>query len=262
MKSVVVVSGGMDSTTLLHDVVAGAHGDFEEVRGLSVNYNQRHKRELQCAQWNCQQLGIRHIVVDLSDASQQLLQGSALTTKGIEVPEGHYESENAKVTVVPSRNMLLLALATSYLVSLLDEEGCGTVFYGAHKGDFDVYADCRPAFVEAMQKAVALCDFRKVSLEAPYVNMYKWDIAERAKQLDLLQKGSFDDVPMKHTHTCYKGAYPACGKCPTCQERVYSWHRCQVIDPLPYITGWDAAVKYALKVQEEYESKKSGKGVL
>lgn len=252
-KVVVIVSGGFDSSILLHDVVAGTHGKFDEIRVLSVNYNQRHKIELKSAKWQCKELGLQHEIVNLASVGKQILKGSSQVGRDIPVPEGHYAEEIAAITVVPNRNMLLLSIATSYLLSFMEKGDNGTVMYGCHKGDFDVYADCRPEFVEALSTAINLCDFKSVTLKAPYKDIHKWDIAQRGKELGLFEKGKFSGVPVLHMHTCYNGVKPACAKCPTCQERVLSCHRVGVVDPLPYKGGWKKALANALRVQVEYE---------
>lgn len=131
-KVVVIYSGGMDSYTVLNKAVNEGH----EVYALSFNYGQRHVKELQVAANVCKKLGVAHKVVDIS-AINQLLAGSSLTDD-IEVPEGHYEEESMKSTIVPNRNMILLSLAVGYAVSLQASK----VFYGAHSGDHAIYPDC------------------------------------------------------------------------------------------------------------------------
>jgi 7-cyano-7-deazaguanine synthase len=263
----------MDSVTLLHQVHAGDFGKFEDIRVMSVNYGQRHKRELRCAKWHATLLGLEHKLIDMSAIGKQILQGSALTSD-IEVPDGHYEADNAKITVVPSRNMLLLSLATSYLVSTMAQDDFGTVFYGAHAGDFAVYADCRPEFVDAMCKAIALCDFKHVALSAPYAGITKADIAKRAVDLGLVSDAPWlptdvdalnsltpeqkrQLIPLAHTHTCYKGFVPACGTCCTCVERVLAFAKVGAVDPIPYKKGWKHAVAAAKQTEADYFAKKN-----
>jgi len=217
MKSVVILSGGMDSTTLIYDVVSQGG----EVEALSFNYGQRHSKELSCAAVTCQKLSIPHKVVDLGEVGKELLQGSALTSD-IDVPEGHYEEGNMKLTVVPNRNMIMLSLAIGYGVSIKAD----AVYYGAHSGDHAIYPDCRKEFVEAMQKVATLCDWHELELKAPYLDMDKGDIVIRG----VMELG----VPYEDTWTCYKGLEKACGKCGSCQERLEAFEKAGVEDPVTY----------------------------
>ena len=141
-NKVIIVSGGMDSVTLLHKLVE--ESSLEEIFALTLNYGQRHAREIECAAWQCTLLGVKHIIVDVSSINP-LLKGSSLTDD-VDVPEGHYADENMKLTVVPNRNMIFLSLAIAYAVSV----GADEVYYGAHAGDHAIYPDCRPIFVDRM----------------------------------------------------------------------------------------------------------------
>lgn len=214
-KAVVVLSGGMDSTTLLYDVVNQGY----DVKAISFNYNQKHKKELVCAQETCNKLGLEHRVVSLEVLNQ--VAPSALTRDDWKVPEGHYADENMKQTVVPNRNMVLLSLATSYAISV----GAEKLFYGAHAGDHDIYPDCRKEFVDAMRESIKLCDWSNVELEAPYWNIDKGDIAIKGKELG---------VDYSKTWTCYKGLELACGKCGACVERLEAFGKAGVEDPVKY----------------------------
>src|SRR5262245_19263220 len=147
MTCVLVYSGGLDSTTLLYHLQA--RGDT--VRCLSIDYGQRHRRELEAARTICEHIGVEHRLADLRSITP-LLGGSALTD-AVAVPHGHYAEESMKLTVVPNRNMILLSLAIAWSVSLKYD----AVAYAAHAGDHTIYPDCRPAFVEAMERAAGLC---------------------------------------------------------------------------------------------------------
>lgn len=195
----IVISGGMDSVTLLHeykDRIALA---------LTFDYHSRHaEHEIACARWQCQQLGIRHIVLELPYMEQYLK--SSLLKGGEEIPEGHYAEENMKSTVVPFRNGVMLAIAAS----IAESEELKYVMLANHGGDHTIYPDCRPAFVEAMGNAIEAGTFVGVRLLAPYTNITKRDIALRGKALG---------VDYSHTYSCYKGGDVHCGKCGTCVER-------------------------------------------
>jgi len=215
-KAVVVLSGGLDSTTLLYDAVK----KYDEVHALTVNYGQRHDKEIEAAILTCKKLDVKHQSIDLHLLGKRLLSGSSLTSN-IDVPEGHYADENMKQTVVPNRNMILLSLAVGYAVSLKAD----VVLYGAHAGDHDIYPDCRIEFIEAMKKAIALCDWHKVELEAPYWFMTKGQIVKRGLELG---------VPYADTWTCYNGREKACGKCGSCVERLEAFKENGVDDPIEY----------------------------
>jgi 7-cyano-7-deazaguanine synthase len=214
-KAVVILSGGMDSTTLLYDVKqSGA-----EVYALSFNYGQRHRKELLAAKATCDKLGINHKVVDLSVLNQ--LAPSSLTRDDQEVPEGHYEAENMKQTVVPNRNMVLIALAASYAIGIKAD----SLYYGAHAGDHAIYPDCRRDFAEDLSALLRKADWHPVNLKFPYINMDKGDIAIRGKELG---------VDYSLTWTCYKGLEDACGVCGSCQERLEAFDKADMKDPLKY----------------------------
>ena len=138
----------------------------------------------------CQQLNVAHKVVDIS-AINQLLAGSSLTDD-IEIPEGHYEAENMKSTVVPNRNMILLSLAVGYAVSV----GADQVYYGAHSGDHAIYPDCRPEFVLKMNEVCQIANYEPVEIFSPYLKVSKTDILT-----DGLKMG----LELQHTWTCYNG---------------------------------------------------------
>jgi len=217
-KAVVVLSGGMDSTTLLWDVVK--RGKYDEVLALSIDYGQRHCKELVCAEATCQKLGVSHKIVDMSIIGKELLSGSSLTSD-IDVPEGHYEEESMKATVVPNRNMVLLSLSMGYAISQKAE----AVYYGAHAGDHAIYPDCRKEFVEAMQVVAQLCDWSKLNLFAPYIDIDKGDIAIKGKELG---------TDFSLSWTCYNGREKACGKCSACVERLEAFVKAGIEDPIEY----------------------------
>ena len=140
--AVCILSGGMDSTTLLYDIKKQGY----DVSAISFNYNQKHKKELIVAQETTKKLGIKHKIFNLSLLND--IAPSALTRDDYDVPEGHYEAENMKQTVVPNRNMVMLSLASAYAMNIKAEK----LFYGAHAGDHAIYPDCRKEFVESMKR--------------------------------------------------------------------------------------------------------------
>lgn len=215
-KVVAIHSGGMDSTVLLYHLRAEGY----DVAALSVDYGQRHRRELESAKTICALLGVQHEVVDLTGVTR-LLGGSALTDASVEVPEGHYKQETMKATVVPNRNMLMLSAAICWAVSLKAR----FVAYGAHGGDHAIYPDCRPEFAEAMDRAARLADWNTVGVISPFIRMTKADIARRGAELV---------VPFELTWSCYKGGERHCGRCGTCVERAEAFAEAGVADPTFY----------------------------
>ena len=212
---VVIYSGGMDSFTLLHRALNAGH----RVHALSFDYGQRHRRELDCARQVCQRHELPHQVVDIR-ALRQLMAGSALTDSQ-PVPEGHYTDASMRATVVPNRNMILIALAVGHAVTV----GANAVWYGAHGGDHAIYPDCRPAFVEAMDGVSRIANYQPVRVEAPYLH---WD------KTAILREGLAMGLDYARTWTCYNGRERACGRCGSCVERLEAFAANQLSDPLAY----------------------------
>ena len=216
MKTVLVYSGGMDSTVLLYHLIS--QGD--SVYTLSVDYGQRHSKELAQAETITKSLGVSHRAVDLRSITQ-LFGDSSLTNTAIDIPHGHYEETNMKSTVVPNRNMILLSLATAWAASLKAD----SVSYAAHSGDHAVYPDCRETFAQALDQAIRLADWQEVYLNRPFVNYDKAGIVIRGAELN---------VPFQETWSCYEGGDLHCGKCGTCIERREAFHLARIEDPTPY----------------------------
>jgi len=215
MKAVLILSGGMDSTTLLYDLIDQGY----EVSAVTFDYDQKHKKEILCAQKTCAKLGIPHKIVGLPVLNE--LAPSSLTRTDWNVPEGHYAEETMKQTVVPNRNMVFLSLAAAYAIGI----GAGHLYYAAHAGDHAIYPDCRPVFVSAMATSLHLCDWNDLVLHAPYLWLSKGDIAKRGTGLA---------VDYADTWSCYKGGDRACGKCGACTERLEAFREAGVADPLEY----------------------------
>lgn len=216
MKTVVIFSGGLDSTVLVYDLVA--QGD--EVKLISVDYGQRHRKEIEFARATADRLGLEHRVADLRSLTP-LLAGSSLTSAGIAVPDGHYAEESMKATVVPNRNMIMLAVAGGWAISLRYDR----VAFGVHGGDHAIYPDCRAEFAEAMDTVLSLADWHKIHLVRPFVGITKADIVSRGTKLH---------VPFENTWSCYKGTDLHCGRCGTCVERREAFHLAGVTDPTNY----------------------------
>ena len=216
MKALVLFSGGLDSTVLATQMKK----DAEETRLLSIDYGQRHAKELDHSQKVADHLGLAHEILKLPQLGQ-ILGGSSLTDKSMTLPEGHYAEESMKSTVVPNRNMILLALAGGHALSI----GFDTIAYAAHAGDHTIYPDCRPEFADAMDTALSLADWNTLSLHRPFVDMTKSDLVSLGAELD---------APLHLTWSCYAGNEIHCGKCGTCVERKEAFALAKIPDPTKY----------------------------
>ena len=197
--SIIIVSGGMDSVTLLYD--------FKDriALGISFDYGSNHNaKEIPFARWHCEQLGIEHITIDLAFMPQYFK--SSLLEGADAIPEGHYADENMKSTVVPFRNGIMLSIAAG----IAESRGLKYVMMANHGGDHTIYPDCRAEFVEAMNEATKAGTFPGIEILAPYTNITKADIARKGKELG---------IDYSKTWSCYKGEDVHCGKCGTCVER-------------------------------------------
>lgn len=218
MTSIVLLSGGLDSTVLLARAVrqGGVAGT------LAVDYGQRHIRELDAAAGIAAHYGIPHRVLDLS--AWGALLGSALTDSSIGVPDGHYADPAMAATVVPNRNAVLLMAAAGVAESL----GASRVLIGVHAGDHAVYPDCRPEFIHAAAQAALLGTGGKVRIVAPFMSHTKADIAAFGAHLG---------APMELSWSCYRGGARHCGTCGTCVERIEAFQDAGLPDPTVYAAG-------------------------
>jgi 7-cyano-7-deazaguanine synthase len=209
-----VLSGGMDSVTMLHEYA----GRIE----LAVNfiYGSNHNaRELECARLHCRELGIELVEIDLSFIGE--LFHSSLLEGAEAIPEGEYDFDNMKSTVVPFRNGIMLAAAAG----LAESHGLKTLFIASHAGDHALYPDCRDSFVKAMAGAISEGTYEHISLEAPYSLLSKSDIARHGKELG---------IDYSTTYSCYKGRETHCGRCGTCRERRAALAEAGITDTTVY----------------------------
>ena len=197
--SVIIVSGGMDSTTLLYD------RRDEIALAISFDYGSNHNaREIPYAEMHCKRLGIEHITIPL-DFMHKYFRSSLLEGADA-IPEGHYADENMKSTVVPFRNGIMLAVAAG----VAESRNLTKLLIANHGGDHTIYPDCRPEFISAMDSATNAGTYVGVRVVAPYTNITKGDIARIGKKLG---------INYAETWSCYKGGEKHCGKCGTCVER-------------------------------------------
>ena len=198
-NSVIIVSGGIDSITLLYD-----HKD-EIALGISFDYGSNHNaREIPFAKMHCERLGIKHITINL-DFMHQYFKSSLLDGADA-IPEGHYADDNMKSTVVPFRNGIMLSIA----IGIAESNNLDQVFIANHGGDHTIYPDCRPEFIKAIDSAANAGTYNNVKVIAPYTQITKSDIARIGKKLG---------IDYTETWSCYKGGEIHCGKCGTCVER-------------------------------------------
>lgn len=212
--SILILSGGVDSVTMLYDY------QKQIALAVSFDYGSNHNaREIPFARLHCERLGIRHIVIPLGFMSEHfkssLLEGSEA------IPEGNYDDDNMKSTVVPFRNGIMLSIA----VGLAESQGLKHVMMANHGGDHAIYPDCRPEFVDAFSEAARTGTYEGVTLLSPYTNLTKADIARRGKALG---------IDYAETWSCYKGGDKHCGRCGTCRERREAFAEAGIADGTAY----------------------------
>lgn len=197
--ALLVLSGGMDSTTMLYE--------YADSIALAVNFNygaNHNAREAECARLNCRKLGIELVEIDLSFMGRHF--ESSLLSGADAIPEGHYEDANMRSTVVPFRNGIMLSVAAG----LAESRGLKAVMIANHGGDHAIYPDCRAGFINAMNAAISEGTYEHIELRAPYTGLTKADIACRGARIG---------VDYSLTYSCYKGGRQHCGRCGTCVER-------------------------------------------
>lgn len=210
----IILSGGMDSVTLLHNYAKRI------ALAVSFDYGSNHNhRELQYARENCFALGIEHLIIPLAFIGKYF--NSSLLQGADAIPEGHYASENMKSTVVPFRNGIMLSIACG----LAESRGLECVLIANHGGDHAIYPDCRENFIKCMCNAMRYGTYNGVTIDAPYTNKTKGEIACIGKAIG---------VNYALTYSCYKGGAKHCGKCGTCVERREAMEYAKIEDPTEY----------------------------
>lgn len=224
-KAIAIVSGGMDSVTLVHHLHALGH----EVIVASFDYGQRHKKELEFAKAVADRFDLNHHLIDLSNITK-LIATSALTSDSIEVPDGHYAEQTMRQTVVPNRNAIMLNVAAGLAIQVEAQH----IATGVHAGDHYIYPDCRPQFISSLEAMLKIANEGFIdpefSILAPFVNSTKGEIARRGDELN---------VPWEKTWSCYKGGEIHCGSCGTCFERREAFAEFNLHDPTEYLATPD-----------------------
>lgn len=213
-KSLIILSGGMDSVTLLYDK------KDEIAVAVTFDYGSNHnKREEEFAKYHCEKLGIEHIIIPLTFIhdyfKSSLLEGASA------IPDGHYEDETMKSTVIPFRNGIMLSVACG----LAESRELEKVLIANHFGDHAIYPDCRKGFIDAISEAMRNGTYKGITIDAPYTTITKTDIAKIGKSLG---------IDYSKTYSCYKGGEKHCGKCGTCVERKEALRDAGIEDPTEY----------------------------
>ncbi len=209
-----VLSGGMDSVTMLHEYAS------EIELAVNFSYGSNHNaRELECARRHCKELGIELVEMDLSFIGKNF--HSSLLEGPDAIPDGEYDFDNMKSTVVPFRNGIMLAAAAG----LAESNGLSVLMIANHAGDHALYPDCRIGFIEAMSKAIEEGTYEGIKVKAPYTLLSKADIALRGKRLGL---------DYSTTYSCYRGLEKHCGRCGTCRERRAALAAAGIVDTTEY----------------------------
>lgn len=213
-KSLIILSGGMDSVTLLYDK------KDEIAVAVTFDYGSNHnKREEEFAKYHCEKLGIEHIIIPLTFIHDYFK--SSLLEGASDIPDGHYEDETMKSTVVPFRNGIMLSVACG----LAESRELEKVLIANHFGDHAIYPDCRKGFIDAISEAMRNGTYKGITIDAPYTTITKTDIAKIGKSLG---------IDYSKTYSCYKGGEKHCGKCGTCVERKEALRDAGIEDPTEY----------------------------
>lgn len=216
MKAAVLLSGGMDSVTALYHAAA----EHEVTEALTFDYGSKHNhREIPFARHHAENLGVWHTVIPLGFIAEHFT--SDLLQSGGDIPDGHYEEQSMKRTVVPFRNGIMLSIAAGFAES----RGAGALVIAAHSGDHAIYPDCRESFMHAIGDAVRLGTCAGIVVLRPFIALTKADIAARGAALG---------VDFSQTWSCYKGGEIHCGVCGTCVERREAFLLAGLTDPTAY----------------------------
>ncbi len=215
-RSIVLLSGGIDSTTAFYQAL----DEVKVAMAISFDYGQRHKIELTYAKATADRENVPHEIIDMTSIGR-LLQGSALSDRHVEVPDGHYSDETMKQTIVPNRNMIMLSMAVGAAIGM----SVSQVWAAMHAGDHPIYPDCRPEFINGLNNLIPIATESAVVIRTPFINITKQEI---------IRKGFRLGVDFGATWSCYKGGKIHCGRCGTCVERAEAFFLAGVRDPTQY----------------------------
>ncbi len=229
MKTVISLSGGMDSVTLLHKLVS----ENKEVFAISFDYGQIHRKELKMAEYQCKLLKVSHKIIDISFLKELLPSALTGTSK---MPQGHYEDNSMKQTVVPFRNSILATIALGYASGI----GAKEIALGVHAGDHFIYPDCRPVYIEALKQLAMVGDFNQIGVYTPYLTLSK---------VDILLEGTKLGVDYSKTWTSYSDGDVPDYKTGSSVERTQAFILNELQDPLYSNEQWKEAKAYALSVK-------------
>ncbi len=225
-KKLCICSGGMDSTTLLYELIKKYKA--QNIKAITFLYGSNHMRqEVRAIKTTCSKLKVEHEIIDLRPIFKNF-KSALLKNDKEKIPYGHYEDKNMKKTVVPFRNGILLSIA----VGIAESNNIKEIYYGAHAGDHAIYPDCRKNFIKAISNASGKGTYNNVKILAPYSNINK---------VGILKRGIKFGVDYSNTWTCYNpqrenhGKSKACGKCGSCRERLEAFKLNNIKDPLNYI---------------------------
>lgn len=224
MKAVILLSGGLDSSTVLYQ----AKADGYECYAISFDYQQRHRRELEAAIAIAQCAGV--VDHQLMSFDLRLWGGSALTDNSIDLPQRSVSAinQNIPITYVPARNTIFLSFALAYAETI----NAQIVYIGVNALDYSGYPDCRPDYIQAMQEVFRLGtkqgrEGQAIKIVVPLIDL---------KKTQIIQLGNHLGVPWEKTWSCYAGGDNACGVCDSCQLRLAAFAQLGLQDPLPYST--------------------------
>jgi len=219
-STVIALSGGIDSCTLLSILIDDIYYQPINIRCVGFEYGSKHnKYEIEAAKKIAKHFKVKYTLIDLRSVGKIL--NSNLLLSGGEIPEGHYNDETMSQTVVPGRNMLFASVLAGYAESI----GFNTIALGVHKGDESNYPDCRKEFIKALDSCIYLSTDKSVDVYAPLIDMDKTEIVENGLHLE---------APYHLTRSCYKDQEISCGKCSTCVQRLEAFENNKTKDPIKY----------------------------
>ena len=252
-RAVMALSGGMDSTSLLLRLLREGY----TVTSISYLYGQKHSIEVVRATENIRRLQsnglkVEHKIIDLSSAMNSF--HSALTDDEFDIPEGHYEEDQMKQTVVPNRNAIFSSILYGMGLSISQLEDTDVVIaLGVHSGDHAIYPDCRPEFYDALSLAFGIgnWDSNRVVFELPYIEGDKKTILEDALHSCDILNLDFDTI-LGSTITSYNpdNNGRSSGRSGSDIERIIAFHDIGRVDPIEYVDSWDTVLENALKLKE------------